>query len=77
MTPSRLLPSLLLVLLLALAGGGGDDSDSDSGSGGSGGDDAAAVYTKAVNELDHLDGVLFLDRVDSLTSDVFRRQTYG
>ena len=25
------------------------------------------------HELDHLDGVLFLDRVDSLTADVFRR----
>lgn len=30
-----------------------------------------------LHELDHLDGVLFLDRVDSLTSDVFRRKTYG
>ena len=29
------------------------------------------------HELDHLDGVLFLDRVDSLTSDVFRRKKYG
>ena len=28
------------------------------------------------HELDHLDGVLFLDRVDSLTTDVFRRRTY-
>jgi peptide deformylase len=26
------------------------------------------------HELDHLDGVLFLDRVDSLTTDVFRRK---
>jgi peptide deformylase len=26
------------------------------------------------HELDHLDGVLFLDRVDSLTADVFRRK---
>ena len=25
------------------------------------------------HELDHLDGLLFLDRVDSLTADVFRR----
>ena len=25
------------------------------------------------HEIDHLDGVLFLDRVDSLTADVFRR----
>ena len=30
-----------------------------------------------LHELDHLDGVLFLDRVDSLTSDVFRRKKYG
>jgi peptide deformylase len=29
------------------------------------------------HELDHLDGVLFLDRVDSLTSDVFLRKRYG
>jgi peptide deformylase len=29
------------------------------------------------HELDHLDGVLFLDRVDSLTSDVFRRRNYS
>lgn len=29
-----------------------------------------------LHELDHLDGVLFLDRVDSLTSDVFRRKRY-
>ena len=28
------------------------------------------------HELDHLDGVLFLDRVDSLTTDVFRRKAY-
>ena len=26
------------------------------------------------HEIDHLDGVLFLDRVDSLTADVFRRK---
>lgn len=26
------------------------------------------------HELDHLDGLLFLDRVDSLTDDVFRRR---
>lgn len=30
-----------------------------------------------LHELDHLDGVLFLDRVDSLTSDVFRRKRSG
>ena len=28
------------------------------------------------HEIDHLDGLLFLDRVDSLASDVFRRKTY-
>ena len=28
------------------------------------------------HEIDHLDGILFLDRVDSLTTDVFRRKTY-
>ena len=29
-----------------------------------------------LHEIDHLDGVLFLDRVDSLTADVFRRKHY-
>ncbi len=29
------------------------------------------------HELDHLDGWLFLDRVASLETDVFRRKTYG
>ena len=29
-----------------------------------------------LHELDHLDGILFLDRVDSLVTDVFRRQRY-
>ena len=29
------------------------------------------------HELDHLDGLLFLDRVDSLTADVFRRKRRG
>ena len=29
-----------------------------------------------LHEIDHLDGVLFLDRVDSLARDVFRRKTY-
>ena len=29
------------------------------------------------HELDHLDGLLFLDRVDSLTADVFRRKRQG
>jgi peptide deformylase len=27
-------------------------------------------------EIDHLDGILFLDRVDSLATDVFRRKRY-
>jgi peptide deformylase len=30
-----------------------------------------------LHEIDHLDGILFLDRVDSLTTDVFRRKSYG
>jgi peptide deformylase len=29
-----------------------------------------------LHEIDHLDGILFLDRVDSLKTDVFRRKTY-
>ncbi len=29
------------------------------------------------HEIDHLDGLLFLDRVDSLTADVFRRKQPG
>jgi peptide deformylase len=29
-----------------------------------------------LHEIDHLDGILFLDRVDSLKRDVFRRKTY-
>jgi peptide deformylase len=29
------------------------------------------------HELDHLDGILFLDRVDSLVDDVFRRKVYA
>jgi len=29
-----------------------------------------------LHELDHLDGILFLDRVDSLATDVFRRKSY-
>jgi peptide deformylase len=28
------------------------------------------------HEIDHLDGMLILDRVDSLTTDVFRRKVY-
>jgi peptide deformylase len=30
-----------------------------------------------LHELDHLDGILFLDRVDSLATDVFRRKRYS
>jgi len=30
-----------------------------------------------LHEIDHLDGILFLDRVDSLKTDVFRRKRYG
>lgn len=29
-----------------------------------------------LHEIDHLDGILFLDRVASITDDLFRRQTY-
>lgn len=29
------------------------------------------------HELDHLDGVLFLDRVDSLVDDLFKRKSYA
>jgi peptide deformylase len=29
-----------------------------------------------LHELDHLDGILFLDRVDSIASDVFLRKVY-
>ena len=29
------------------------------------------------HEIDHLDGILFLDRVSSLVDDVFRRKSYG
>jgi peptide deformylase len=29
-----------------------------------------------LHEIDHLDGLLFLDRVDSLRTDVFRRKKY-
>jgi peptide deformylase len=30
-----------------------------------------------LHEIDHLDGILFLDRVDSLRRDVFRRKRYA
>ena len=29
------------------------------------------------HEIDHLDGLLFLDRVDSIATDVFQRKNYG
>ena len=29
------------------------------------------------HEIDHLDGILFLDRVESLVDDVFRRRVYA
>jgi peptide deformylase len=45
--------------------------------------DAVSVHSEAFearclqHEIDHLDGLLFLDRVDSLATDVFRRKNYG
>jgi peptide deformylase len=30
-----------------------------------------------LHEIDHLDGILFLDRVASIVEDVFRRKSYG
>ncbi len=37
-----------------------------------------AFEARAVqHEIDHLDGLLFLDRVDSIATDVFRRKNYG
>jgi peptide deformylase len=30
-----------------------------------------------LHEIDHLDGILFLDRVESLVDDVFRRKVYA
>lgn len=39
--------------------------------------EADAFEARALlHEIDHLDGLLFLDRVSSLKTDVFRRQTY-
>ena len=39
--------------------------------------EANAFEARALlHELDHLDGLLFLDRVSSLKTDVFRRKTY-
>ena len=47
------------------------------------GGEAVAIETEGfearclLHEIDHLNGVLFLDRVDSLATDVFRRRSYG
>ena len=39
--------------------------------------EANAFEARALqHELDHLDGLLFLDRVGSLSTDVFRRRRY-
>lgn len=39
--------------------------------------DLASFEARCVlHEIDHLDGILFLDRVASITDDLFRRQTY-
>lgn len=39
--------------------------------------EANAFEARALlHEIDHLDGLLFLDRVSSLKTDLFRRQTY-
>jgi peptide deformylase len=39
--------------------------------------EANAFEARALlHEIDHLDGLLFLDRVSSLKTDVFRRKTY-
>ncbi len=40
--------------------------------------DLASFEARCVlHEIDHLDGILFLDRVASITDDLFRRQTYS
>ena len=40
--------------------------------------EAVGFEARAIqHELDHLDGVLILDRVDSLSRDVFRRKSFG
>ena len=40
--------------------------------------EANAFEARAIqHELDHLDGKVFIDRVDSFAADVFRRQTYA
>jgi len=39
--------------------------------------EANAFEARALlHELDHLDGLLFLDRVGSVSTDVFRRKRY-
>jgi peptide deformylase len=39
---------------------------------------AAGFEARALaHEIDHLDGILFLDRVESVKDDVFRRKSYG
>lgn len=39
--------------------------------------EANAFEARALlHELDHLDGYLFLDRVDSFAADVFKRKRY-
>jgi len=39
--------------------------------------DASGFEARAIlHEMDHLDGILFLDRVSSLKTDVFRRKRY-
>lgn len=40
--------------------------------------ECAGFEARAVqHELDHLDGILFLDKVESLVDDVFRRRSYA
>ena len=40
--------------------------------------ECAGFEARAVlHEIDHLDGILFLDRVESLVDDVFRRRSYA
>jgi peptide deformylase len=40
--------------------------------------EADAFEARALQlEIDHLDGLLFLDRVASITTDVFRRKRYS
>ena len=37
----------------------------------------ASRLAASTTKLDHLDGILFLDRVESLVDDVFRRKVYA